>query len=319
VDRAIWILALGGVTLAINWYGLRMTARVNLVSVWGQLAVVFLLIVCAGAALHAGEGSGAITWRPLYGAASFNLAGLFAATSICVMSFLGFDAVSTLSEEVAGDNRRVVGRAILTVFFLSAALFVVMAWVLGDLLHGFVFRDPAEVIYDVSAVSIGKWMSVLLAWTTATLVGFTNALPMQVGVARVLYAMGRDRQLPAILSRVHPVHGTPYVGMIVTTLLSISVALSMRNLMDQLVSVVNFGALSGFLLLHCSVIVLFVVKGGSRRYGLHLVGPAIGIGVVLAILSGMSVLAKFLGAAWLAVGIGYGACLARRRRAELAL
>lgn len=319
VDRAIWILALGGVTLAINWYGLRVTSRVNLISVTGQLAIVLLLIVCACVALHAGSGAGGLTWRPLFAASSFHIDSIFAATSICVMSFLGFDAVSTLAEEVESDNRRTVGRAILSVLGLSAALFAMMAWVLGDLMSGFVMHDPAAAIFDLSAATIGSWMAILLAWSNATLVGFTNALPMQVGVARILYAMGRDHQLPIVLSRIHPRHRTPYVGMIVTTVLSIAVAIIMRNLMDQLVSVVNFGALSGFLLLHCSVIALFMVKARSRRWLVHLVNPLAGIAVVLAVLSGMSSLAKSLGITWLIIGLAYGALLTRRRRTELRL
>ncbi len=319
VDRGIWILALGGVTLGINWFGLRVTSKVNLFSVSAQLAIVLLLIVCAGIALHAGKGAGGLTMHPLYAPGSFHLGGIFAATSICVMSFLGFDAVSTLSEEVASDDRRIVGRAIIGVLVLSAILFSVMAWVLGDLMAGFVMRDPAAAIFDLSGAAIGGWMAILLAWSNATLVGFTNALPMQVGVARVLFAMGRDRQLPAVLSRVHPIHGTPYVGMIVTTVLSIGVALAMRNQMDQLVSVVNFGALSGFLLLHCSVIALFGLKRGSGRRFAYLVSPIAGIVVVALVLSGMSTLAKLLGAAWLIAGLLYGAFLAHRRRTELTI
>jgi amino acid transporter len=153
----------------------------------------------------------------------------------------------------------------------------------------------------------------------ATLVGVTNALPMQVGVARVLYAMGRDRQLPAVLAKIHPKHGTPYVGMVATTVISITVALLMRYQMDELVSIVNFGALSGFLLLHVSVIAQFWVKGRSGQWIVHLAVPVAGIIVVLAVLSGMSRLAMMLGVAWLIAGIVYGIILTNRRRAELAI
>ena len=55
----------------------------------------------------------------------------------------------------------------------------------------------------------------------AAIVGLSNALPMQVGVARVVFAMGRDRQLPRVLARVHPRHHTPYMGMLVTAALSL--------------------------------------------------------------------------------------------------
>lgn len=319
VDRAVWIVALGGVTLGINWFGIQVTSRVNLASVAVQLAIMLLLVVLAFVALHEGKGNGGLTLRPLYTPELFHAKSIFAATSICVMSFLGFDAISTLSEEVKSSDRRIVGRAIIGVLFLSAALFALMSWVLGDLLWGFAIKDPASAIYELSGWAIGTWMAALLAWGTAIVVGFTNALPMQVGVARVLYAMGRDRQLPVILSRVHAVHGTPYVGMLVTTALSVSVALAMRYQMDQLVSVVNFGALAGFLLLHVSVISLFWVRGRSRRWVAHLAFPIAGIVVVLAVLSGMSALAMALGVVWLAIGLIYGSFLSKRRRAELKL
>jgi amino acid transporter len=319
VDRAIWIVALGGATLGINWFGVKVTSRVNLISVAIQLAIIAVIASFSLLALHAGKGTGALTLRPLYTPGLFHAKSVFTATSICVMSFLGFDAISTLSEEVASDDRRVVGRAIVGVLFLSAALFTLLAWVFGNLMSGLAIKDPASAIYELAGWAIGPWASALIAWATVTVVGFTNALPMQVGVARVTYAMGRDRQLPAVLAKVHAIHGTPYVGMIVTTAISLAVALAMRFRMDDLVSIVNFGALSGFFILHVSVIALFWVKGRSGRWIAHLIVPLAGIVVVLAVLSGMSALATTLGLSWLATGLVYGTVLTRRRRAELAI
>jgi len=307
------------VTLGINWFGVKVTSRVNLVSVAIQLAIIAVVVLFALIALHAGKGTGGLTLRPLYSPELFHAKSIFTATSICVMSFLGFDAISTLSEEVKGDDRRVVGRAIVGVLFLSGALFTFLAWVLGNLMNGMVIKDAASAIYELADSTMGAWMSMLIAWVTVTVVGFTNALPMQVGVARVMYAMGRDRQLPAVLAKVHAIHGTPYVGMIVTTAISLGVAIAMRFRMDELVSVVNFGALSGFFILHVSVIVLFWVKGRSGRWVVHLLVPVAGMIVVLAVMSGMSSLATTLGLVWLAVGLGYGVVLIRRRRAELTL
>jgi amino acid transporter len=319
VDRALWILVLGGVTLGINWFGVKVTSRVHLISVAIQLAIIAVILVFSLIALYGGKGTGALTLRPLYAPELFHAKGIFAATSICVMSFLGFDAISTLSEEVKGDDRRIVGRAIVGVLFLSAALFTLMAWVLGNLMNGLAIKDEASAIYELAQYAIGTWASLLIAWATVTVVGFTNALPMQVGVARVMYAMGRDRQLPRVLAKVHAVHGTPYVGMIVTTAISLAVAVAMRFQMDELVSVVNFGALSGFFILHVSVIVLFWVKGRSGRWVVHLAVPAAGMIVVLAVMSGMSAMATALGLVWLTVGLVYGGVLIRRRRAELAI
>jgi amino acid transporter len=319
VDRAFWIVALGAATLGINWFGVRVTSRANLISVAVQIAVLALLLVLGVIALYHGKGNGALTLRPLYAPDLYHLKSIFTATSICVMSFLGFDAISTLSEEVKSDDKRIVGRAIVAVLLISAAMLAVTAWVLGDLLSGFAIKDPAAATYELVSWAIAPWAAALTAWVMASVVGVTNALPMQVGVARVMYAMGRDRQLPAVLAKIHPKHGTPYVGMVATTAISITVALLMRYQMDELVSIVNFGALSGFLLLHVSVIARFWVKGRSGRWIVHLAVPVAGIIVVLAVLSGMSPLAVTLGMAWLVAGLIYGIILVNRRRAELAI
>lgn len=81
----------------------------------------------------------------------------------------------------------------------------------------------------------------------------------------------------------------------------------------------NFGALSGFFILHVSVIVLFWIKGRSGRWIAHLFIPVAGIIVVLAVMSGMSGLATTLGLAWLVAGLAYGMVLTKRRRAELTI
>jgi len=319
VDRATWIVLLAGATLGINWFGVRVTSAVNLFSVTVQVVVLVLLLVLALVALHHGKGNGGLTLRPLYAPELFHAQSIFAATAICVMSFLGFDAISTLAEEVKSNDRRIVGRAIVGVLFLAAAMLAVTSWILGDLMSGFAIKDPAAAIYEVADWGMGHWVSLLTAWVMATVVGVTNALPMQIGVARVMYAMGRDRQLPVALARIHPKHGTPYVGMLVTTAISVTVALLMRFKMDELVSIVNFGALTGFLLLHVSVMVKFWFKERSGRWIAHLLVPVAGSLVVLAVLSGMSALAMTLGLVWLAVGLVYGRVLTNRRRAELAV
>ena len=317
VDRGVWIVLLVAITTAVNWFGITVTSRANFISVAMQVVILVGFVVLCVVALHDGKGTGGLTLAPVFDASRFDAARLFSATSICIMSFLGFDAVSTLAEEVAGGDRRVVGRAIIMVLVLSAVFFVGVTWVFGNLLPGVQIKDPSAAIYELAAWATGSWTAVVLAWSYATIVGLSNALPMQVGVARVVYAMGRDRQLPAALARIHPRYQTPYVGMLVTAAISLGVALFMKNRLDDLASIVNFGALSGFLFLHVSVIVRFGLKQRSQAWMAHWVIPVCGIVVVGAVFSGMSALAVKVGATWLAVGLVYGAVLKSQHREEL--
>ena len=217
VDRGVWIILLAVVTTSVNWFGISVTARANFIAVALQVLVLVGFVILALIALYSGKGNGALTLKPLFDPATFNAGRVFGATSICVMSFLGFDAVSTLAEEVKGGDRHVVGRAIIAVLMLSAAFFVAVTWVLGNLLPGIVIKDSAAATYELAAWATGPWTAVVLAWTNAVIVGLSNALPMQVGVARVVFAMGRDRQMPRAFARVHPRYRTPYVGMLVTS------------------------------------------------------------------------------------------------------
>ena len=317
VARGTSILVLSAFTLGVNWFGLKVTTRVSFLAVAIQLVVVVAFVVLGLIALAHGFGAGRLTLAPVYTAATFSVGKVASATAICIMSFLGFDAISTLSEEVKDGDRRVVGRAIVTVLLLSGACFLIITFVLGNLLHGFSIKDPASAAYELAAAAIGAWSAVALAWTYTIVVGLSNALPMQAGVARVLYAMGRDRQLPHALGRVHSRYGTPYVGMLATAVISTAVALAMRNMLDELATIVNFGALSGFLLLHISVLAHFGIRLHSRQWLVHWAVPGLGIAVVLGVFSGMSALATKVGFAWLAAGIAWGLVLRAQNRDEL--
>lgn len=317
VDRSVWIIGMVVFTISVNWFGVTVTTRANFIAVGAQFVVLLTFVGLAVIALLHGKGNGGLTLRPLFDASKFEIGAVFAATSICINSFLGFDAISTLSEEVEGEDRTLVGRAIIAVLVISGSFFVLLTWVLGNLLPGLQIRDAAAASYELASWAIGSWAGIALAWAYTAVIGLSNALPMQVGVARVLFAMGRDRQLPSALARVHPKYGTPYVGMLVTAALSLAVALAMRNLLDDLATIVNFGALTGFLLLHVSVIVEFGLKRRSRSWFAHWLAPILGIAVVLGVFSGMSGLAVKVGLAWLAIGIVYGLVLRAQHRDEL--
>ena len=101
----------------MNLIGIQLTARVNLYMLAFEMVTLLLFIVIGLVALYGGPGAGALTWKPVYDPAVFSMATVAGATSIAVLSFLGFDGISTLAEESLG-GRNAVGRATLLALLL---------------------------------------------------------------------------------------------------------------------------------------------------------------------------------------------------------
>ena len=149
VDRAVWILLVVGVTVSLSWFGAKVGARVSAASVLAQFVMVGGVLLLALWALKQGQGTGSLGAAPFVGQGDFKFSQVLAGASIAVMVFLGFDAVSTLSEEVRGNDKRLVGRATLTVLALASALYVLVAWVMGNLMPAVKLQDPAAAIFEV--------------------------------------------------------------------------------------------------------------------------------------------------------------------------
>ena len=117
-----------------------------------------------------------------------------------------------------------------------------------------------------------------------------------------------------MLAKVHPRFKTPYVGTLAVAGVSALVGALFFHRIDDLARVVNFGALSGFVLLHLSVINHFFLRQRSGDWVRHLVFPLIGLTIILYVLYEMDRAAKILGACWIAIGAVYYAVLALRGR-----
>ncbi|WP_264778579.1 APC family permease [Deinococcus aetherius] len=319
VPRAAWVVGFLLIGAAINLRGVELTARTNRVFLVLELTVLFAFLLVGLIALYSGAGAGRLTLAPLYQPGVVTPALVGAAVSVAALSFLGFDAISTLSEEVKDRRRNTVGRATLAALFLMGGLFILQTWVAADLSRGLTFKSPDTAFYEAAAVAGGGWLSLLTAGATALAWGVANSLVSQAAISRILYAMARDRQLPAPLARVHPTFKTPYVSILIVVLVSLVVALAFIDDVARLTNLVNFGALTGFLFLHASVIYHFLVRRGSRNYFSHLLLPGIGFVIIAYVLYTMNTETKLLGLGWLAVGIVYYLVLTRVLRRGAAL
>ena len=160
--------------------------------------------------------------------------------------------------------------------------------------------------YTAAAVAAGPWLGTLCAFATAIAWGLPDSMVAQVAISRLLYAMARDKQLPGFLAKVSRKRNVPRNAIWLVAVVSLGIGLYM-NLRDDgislLSSLVNFGALTAFLLLHLSVIVHYLLRRRSRNLFAHLVMPLIGATILGFVVWNANVAAQRLGFAWIGLGL----------------
>src|SRR6202162_3434849 len=309
VPEWAWLVGFIIFNAVVNLIGIQFTARVNWYMLIMELLTLALFVGVGLHALHAGQGAGRLTLTPIYNPQVFSLATVAGATSIAVLSFLGFDGISTLAEESRGGQNS-VGRATLWSLLLVGVLFMLQTWIATDLAQGTHFSSAATAFYEICERAGGPGLRLVAVIATVISAGIANAMAAQAAVSRILFAMARDGKLPAALARVHPRYRTPYVSTLVVAGISLLVGLFFSHRLEVLADVVNFGALSSFLLLHLSVVRHYLVRERSGRWVQHLLCPLAGFLVIACVLLEMDRSAKILGGCWLLIGIVYYAVLA---------
>ena len=305
IPKVGFILAFLVSATFVNLRGITFTARMNIVFLLAQLVVLGIFLFYAWNALHSGGGNGQLTLAPLYNPDTFNFALLMQAVSIAVLSFLGFDAISTLAEEIKGDPGRSVGKAALITLLVMGVIFVVQTWIATDLAAGMGFTSADTAFYEIAEIAAGSWLATLTGVATALAWGVAVAITSQAAVSRLLFGMARDGKLPKVLAKVHPKHNTPYLSIYLVAVLSLVICYLFINSVDTLTSLVNFGALSGFMLLHLTVINYYWRRQKSGQVIRHPVCPVVGFIIVAAIMYNMGVDAQKLGLIWIALGLVY--------------
>ncbi|MCK0745961.1 APC family permease [Chromohalobacter nigrandesensis] len=310
IPTPLWLLAFIAVTTTINILGLKLASAINSVMMLVQLLV---LIAFVGLSMHYVLGDPTQPFwslTPFLGADSAAiLPVLMAGAAVACYSFLGFDAVTTLTEETK-DPQRTLPRAILLITLIGGLIFVVVSYFVQLAAPGHDFANPDAAAYEI-ARNIGGDIFVSIFLIGLVVGQFASGIAAQASGARLLYAMGRDDVLPkrwlGKLSR----FGTPLGGLVFSGLVAL-LALTMDVL--SAASFINFGAFLAFALVNLSVIFHYYLKE-RRRSGLDtlwfLICPLIGLGAILWLMMSLDHLAIMLGSAWLLCGLAWLTWLTR--------
>ncbi|MFC8451744.1 APC family permease [Kitasatospora sp. NPDC057223] len=309
VSRWVWTALAVLVTTALNLIGVRTAAVVGFAVLALEIAVLAVFVVAAVVVLVR-DGAQRGWLSPLTGVGGFSFTAVLSAVSVAVLSFLGFDAIASFVEEAVGASAA-VAKALLWCLVLAGTLFIAQTY-LAALLEPDspqqLAADPAaqgSAFYRTVDTAIAHWLHTLVAVSKAVGAAFA-ALAGQAAAGRLLFAMGREGRLPRALAGVDARSGVPRPALLTAALITMVAAVWAARRddgLDQLTSVVDIGALTAFVLLHASVIGWYTVRQGSRDRLRHLVVPALGIAVIVAVIVEAAHTAQWVGLVWLAAGI----------------
>lgn len=294
------------INTGVNIIGIESMARLSIALLVLQLLLLAAFLALCLLGLANGVNGAHLTLSPLFDPHKMSPSLIFGALSLAALSFLGFDAISTLTEEAKG-GARAVGVATMASLLLAAGLFVLQTYLASLFVldrKSFAPGDEAATAFFIIAKAIGgeplRWSVSILGVLFS---GLAGALTAQAATARLIYSMARDGMLPRALAHVGARRKTPDRAILLVAAITLTLGVLLVNQIELLTSIVNFGALTGFLALHASVVVWFMFRQKSRRWFTHLISPVLGFAIIGYVLLNTQTNAKIVGVAWLAVGV----------------
>ncbi|MGF6198681.1 APC family permease [Pseudomonas laurylsulfatiphila] len=307
VPQWVWVLAFIGITSAINIVGLKLANGIN-----ALLMLVQFLVLIAFVALcvhYVGGDASTPLWsiKPFFNG-DMQMPLIMSGAAIACYSFLGFDAVSTLTEETR-DPRRTIPRAIMLITLIGGLIFVGVSYFVQIAHPSFQFESVDSAAYEI-ARNIGGDLFVSIFLIGLIVGQFASGLSAQASGSRLLYAMGRDGVLPkSFFGTLHERFGTPINSILLCAVVAL---LALKLDVTTSTSFINFGAFLAFSLVNLSVIFHYWIGGdkkGLREIVLFLLFPFIGLAADLWLMVSLDHLAVYLGLSWLAIGVVYLAVL----------
>lgn len=315
VPSWIFVVALVAFMTISNLRSIKTVANFNTVIVILQMAIVSIIVGLIIWGVAHGEGAGTlVSSRPFWAEHAQVVPMITGATILC-FSFLGFDGISSLSEETK-DARRVIPRAIFLTALIGGLIFIVTSYFLQlyfpDISR---FKNPDASQPEIMLYVAGHAFQFgILIFSTVTVLA--SGMAAQAGVARLMYVMGRDGVFPArFFGYVHPQWHTPAFN---TILVGAIALLAIKFDLVTATALVNFGALVAFTFVNLSVISQFWIREKRnkclRDHINYLILPVCGALTVGALWVNLEASSMKLGLIWAAIGVIYLACVTRRFR-----
>ena len=303
IPYAFWVVLFASLFTGLNLRGVRASARTNTIIGVALTLVVFVFLAAALRYLLSVHLDRAALTRPFYDPATFSLPVVLTGASIACLTYIGFDGISTLSEEVENPRRNILRATVLTCLIVGIlAVFQVYA---AQLVWGnwTGFPDVDTAFVHVAGKAGGPILFVVM--NTALLVAnMGSGTGAQLGAARLLYGMGRDGALPrSFFGYIDPRTNIPRNNVVFVGVLAVIGGFLLSYQLGA--EMLNFGAFIAFAGVNLAALVHYGVRSKDRKWH-DLVLPLLGFLICAYLWWSLRPLAKIAGGSWLAVGVLYG-------------
>ena len=304
VPLAVLSAASVGFMTVLCWLGIRTTARTN------QILLAFMSFIMAAFLFEAiryifvhQHWQGLVSMQPLYDARTFSVRAIAAGTALAATTYIGFDGVSILAEEVHNPRRNVLLATVLVCLFtgLFAGLQVYLAQRVWPDYR--TLTNPETAFMDVAQV-VGGYRLFAAFGIVLLVSSLACGLAGQLGAVRLLYGMGRDNLLPRkIFGHLNPQSGSPTYNVAIVGALAYLGTLAIG--WERAVEILNFGALLAFMAVNLAALRHFGFgreQADRRNLFLDIAAPALGFVFCLVIFFGLQGSTLVVGAVWLVIG-----------------
>ena len=303
----VWITIVVAFGFIVNYIGIKLAAAVDTVIVAAQIGLSLLFVVVCAYVISKGgidgTANGIFDTSVFYNSELFEFRAILYPAAILCVSFLGFDAVSTLAEE-SKDPRKDLPRATILICLGAGLLFIVVSyfteavWPIGWTL---LENSDAGIFELAERLPVPNLDVIFLV--VDNLASLACALTGQAAVSRIMFSMGRDNTLPKkFFGYMSPKRGTPTLNLLFVSVVGLCAIFFADNMLAG-AELISFGAVTGFIMVNLAVPFYFYKKKKEGNFFKHMIMPSIGVIVCLVLWINISTNAKIIGTIWLIVGL----------------
>jgi amino acid transporter len=299
-----WAVFFGVLFTLLNLRGIQATARTNIFLTIAMGVVIVWMIAASTRYLLKLPGLSTVDFtRPFFDPERFSWLSISNGASIAVLTYIGFDGISTLSEEVKNPRRNIllgtVGTCLIIGILSTIQVYIAqMVWPAAE-----AYPDVDTAYIHIAGRAGGQILFQVMSWTlvVATIGSASGAM---LAGARLLFGMGRDGALPkSYFAYIHPARRIPSRNVLLIGIVCLVGAFLISYQLGA--ELLNFGALIGFMGVNVSVLLHYWVRGRNRHWS-YLVFPVLGFLVCFYLWLSLSIPAKVVGVIWMLLGLILG-------------